>query len=362
MKEGWKLKKLGEVLTLNYGKALDQSDRSIDGKFPVFGANGSIAKTNKFLCENDSIIIGRKGSAGELNYINVPFWALDVTYYVTIDESQYNLRFMYHLLTSLQLQKLAVGVKPGINRENVYNLDVKIPTLSEQHRIVTILDNAFEALVQAKQETENNLLRAKELFQSELNRIFEEKGEEWEKKLLKEVCTIDRKQGLNKNLPYVGMEDIESEHGIFIGSLDNKEVKSSTFIFTNEHILFGRLRPYLKKILCPDFEGHCSTEIIPIKTSKIIDKNYLFYWFLTTNISQKINDTCTGCRMPRANIDLIFEFRLSIPPLSEQLNIVIYLKQLSETAKALIKEYSSKLLFINELKQSLLHQAFNGNL
>ena len=96
-------------------------------------------KFNNFLYENPSIIVGRKGSAGEITLTEPKFWALDVTYYVTFDEERYSLDFLYYLLKKLDLPSLATGVKPGINRNNVYSISVKVPTLSSQKRISAVL-------------------------------------------------------------------------------------------------------------------------------------------------------------------------------------------------------------------------------
>lgn len=107
--------------------------------------------------------------------------------------------------------------------------------------------------------------------------------EEWQIKKLRDICEIEKNQGIYNNLPYVGMENIESNTAKFIGSYQPQTVKSSTFRFSSNHILYGRLRPYLNKLLAPNFEGHCSTELFPIKP--IIDgdrgtnypKKYDFY-------------------------------------------------------------------------------------
>jgi type I restriction enzyme, S subunit len=90
----------------------------------------------------------------------------------------------------------------------------------------------------------------------------------WRVKRLGDVCAVDKAQGLHHQLPYVGLEHIESHTAQFIGSTEPQSVKSSTFRFSGEHFLCGRLRPYLNKVLAPDFEGHCSTEIFPIRPSR----------------------------------------------------------------------------------------------
>ena len=140
----WEQKKIGEILQLEYGKPLPASDRIPAGAFPVYGANGEKDRTDKYLCDMPSIVVGRKGSAGELKITAGKFWPLDVTYYAVFDQSKYDLKFLYYVLLTLDLPMLARGVKPGINRNDVYALTAIIPPLSEQQRIVRLLDEAFE--------------------------------------------------------------------------------------------------------------------------------------------------------------------------------------------------------------------------
>ena len=94
------------------------------------------------------------------------------------------MNFLYYLLGNLELPKLAKGVKPGINRNEVYSIDVQIPLLHEQQRIVTILDEAFAAIATAKENAEKNLQNARELFESYLQSVFANPGDGWEEKKL----------------------------------------------------------------------------------------------------------------------------------------------------------------------------------
>jgi len=177
-------------------------------------------------------------------------------------------------------------------------------------------------------------------------------------KKLGEVCNFDKRPNQKINLPYVGLEHIESDSGKFIGSTTPQSVKSLTFYFTHEHVLYGRLRPYLNKVLLPNFEGHCSTEIFPIKVSKELDKNFLFHWLLSDKTANKINATCTGARMPRANMNAVLEFKIPIPPLAEQQRIVAILDK-AFAAIATAKGYAERnLQNSKELFQSYLHNVF----
>jgi len=145
---------------------------------------------------------------------------------------------------------------------------------------------------------------------------------QWPVKRLSDVSQFDKMQGVHGGFPYVGLEHIESDSGRFIGSYEPQAAKSSTFRFSKDHILYGRLRPYLNKAFAPDFEGHCSTEIFPIKPSHELSREYLLYWLLADETKDRINATCTGARMPRADMNEVLEFEIPVPPLPEQERIV----------------------------------------
>ena len=159
----------------------------------------------------------------------------------------------------------------------------------------------------------------------------------WQTKRLGDVCAFDKAQGIHRGLPYVGLEHIESHTARFIGSSEPQPVKSSTFRFSDEHVLYGRLRPYLNKALAPDFEGHCSTEIFPLKPRPELSREYLLFWLLADETCDRINATCTGARMPRAQMNDVLGFEIPVPPLAEQQRIVGLLDEAFEglaTAKA----------------------------
>lgn len=173
-KEGWPFKKLGGIIELLYGKGISRSERNSNGKYPIYGANGVLGRTNKFLIEGEAIIVGRKGSAGEITRVSGRFWPSDVTYYV-LGNDKADINFLFYLLKKLNLQKLAVGVKPGINRNRVYEIKIPFPPLPKQKKIVAYLDSLSEksrAMQELQKQTAEDL---KALKQSILQKAF--KGE-----------------------------------------------------------------------------------------------------------------------------------------------------------------------------------------
>lgn len=161
----WPLVRLGELVSLEYGKPLPPEKRNAEGAHPVYGANGVKTLTDEYLVEGDSIIVGRKGSAGEIARVSGRWWPLDVTYYVLVKTDGLDMGYLFLVLMGLNLPSLARGVKPGINRNDVYDLMISLPDLAEQKRIVAELDELAVELddLEAKVVAQKSLVSA---FQS----------------------------------------------------------------------------------------------------------------------------------------------------------------------------------------------------
>lgn len=136
--------------------------------------------------------------------------------------------------------------------------------------------------------------------------------EGWTYKKLGEVCDYHKEQGKYSGLPYIGMEHIESATGKLLGTIPSEEVLSTSFRFYKGEVLYGRLRPYLKKVYVAEFDGCCSTEIFPI-TSDCVDAGFIKYWLLTDKVTNMINATSAGCRMPRGNMNEVKKFDIGYP-------------------------------------------------
>lgn len=138
--QGWEWQRLGDLLTFEYGDNLPEPKRSNTGEYPVFGSNGIVGTHNESFVKTKCIVIGRKGSAGALNLnLHDGCCVTDVAYYC-IPPKQLDLFFIFKLLHTLGLDELGKGIKPGLNRNEAYQLLIAIPPLAEQHRIVAKVD------------------------------------------------------------------------------------------------------------------------------------------------------------------------------------------------------------------------------
>lgn len=133
---------LGDICEFKYGKSLPARDR-IEGEFPVFGSNGPVGSHIEAITDAPAIIVGRKGSIGELHYSKDACWPIDTTYYIDSTASEANLRWLYHVMRSLRLNELNMAAAvPGLNRNDAYQRRVLVPEMEEQRRIAAILDKA----------------------------------------------------------------------------------------------------------------------------------------------------------------------------------------------------------------------------
>ncbi len=349
MKADGKEKTIGDILKLEYGKPLKDADRKSDGRYPVYGANGEKDRTDKFYYDKPSIIVGRKGSAGEINLTEPKFWPLDVTYFVTFNEHEHDLRFLYYLLKTLNLPSLAKGVKPGINRNEVYSQVTKIPPLAEQQRIVGILDEAFDGIATAKANAEKNRQNARALFESHLQAVFAQRGEGWVETIIGDQLTLQRGFDITKEqqspgeVPVVSSGGIKSFHNI-------AKVKAPGVVLGRKGTL-GKVF-YLES----DFWPHDTT--LWIKDFKGNDPKFVYH-FLTRLDVTKLN---SGAANPALNRNQVHPITTFWPPIERQLEIALTLDSLVVETQRLESIYQQKLAALDELKQSLLHEAFSGEL
>lgn len=187
---------------------------------------------------------------------------------------------------------------------------------------------------------------------------------EWSWVLLSQLCVQDRKivepgSEVAANLPYLGLEHIESNTGRILRNPDlsrKDEGKSTTYAFDSRHILYGKLRPYLNKVALPNFAGRCTTELIPFLPLENVSRRYLAWLFRRSETVEFAMKETTGSRMPRANIKKLLTLRVALPlSLEEQERLAEAIEwQMSNVAKAK-KACLEQLALIDELSECILN-------
>ena len=187
---GWAATTLGRVIALNYGKSLPAPERD-GGQYTVFGSNGIVGRHSQAITNAPAIVVGRKGSFGEVHFSDIPCFPIDTTYYVDSFDIL-NARFAYHLLRHLPLKEMnRASAIPGLNREDAYSLDVGLPPLPEQQLIAAKVDELTARTARARKELDRIPTLIARYKQRLLALAFsEERAVNWPQKLIDEISTI----------------------------------------------------------------------------------------------------------------------------------------------------------------------------
>jgi len=181
----WKKCKLGEVITLNYGKSLPAKKRS-GGDIPVYSSAGLTGWHDKALVDSKGLIIGRKGTIGKVYKSENPFYAIDTSYYVLPNNDVYDFDFLFFLLGSIRLDELNEdSAVPGLNRNTAYSQDIFLPSLPEQRAIASILSSLDDKIDLHYRQNRTLEAMAETLFRQW---FIEEAKEDWEEKPLDEIA------------------------------------------------------------------------------------------------------------------------------------------------------------------------------
>jgi type I restriction enzyme S subunit len=266
----------------------------------------------------------------------------------------------------------AVGHK-RVAKEFIENYPIPIPPLSEQQRIVAILDEAFDAIAMARANAEKNRQNTRALFESHLNDVFTKRGDGWMDQPLGDVCIVERGSSPRpiKNFFTTSPDGVnwikigdtkEGEKYVYTtaqkitpqGAKQSRYVKENDFILTNS-MSFGR--PYIMKT-----SGYIHDGWFVLRLNKTLNLDYFYYLLASNYVQSQFKRLASGAIVLNISGDLVKQAILPIPPLDQQENIAEKIEQFASETQRLESIYQQKIAALDELKQSLLHQAFNGEL
>ncbi|MDG1670362.1 MAG: restriction endonuclease subunit S [Akkermansiaceae bacterium] len=336
----------------------------------------------KGFSKQDDVLLSHKGTIGRVAILNTDHEYIvltpQITYYRITEPNRLFNRFVYYYFQSpffrRAMKRIAsVGsTRAYIGITKQLDLPVVYPSFKSQKKIVSILDKAFEGIDKAIAQTEQNLASARELFESYLNNIFTQKGDDWVEKKLGDVCELQNgfafKSKLFKEtgLPVVRISSIQNglvcdNRPVFTDPCDYKEDLSKYHVEA-EDLLIAMSGATTGKV---GFNRTGQIYLLNQRVGKFIPSNqlnlYFLYYFLSTRVEENLRISA-GSAQPNLSTKQIKDFQIPLPPIAKQERIIEELDNLKEQAKQLEALYTQKLNDLKELKQSLLQQAFAGEL
>ncbi|HBY20146.1 MAG: hypothetical protein A2Y24_04170 [Clostridiales bacterium GWE2_32_10] len=393
MRDGWEVKKLGDVCVYFNGRAHENCICD-DGKYIVINSkfistDGLIfKKTNNDLfplLQGDIVMVLSdvpNGKALAKCYLVEEADKYTLNQRICIIRSEvFNNKFLYY---QLNRNRYFLNFDNGENQTNlrlnqILSCPLKIPSLQEQQQIVAILDEAFAVISSAKENAEKNLKNAKELFESYLQGVFANSGDGWEEKKLGDISKVINGYSFNSK-DFLSTNQIKSVKitnvGVktFIEELDNylpEEYKESykEYRVQEGNIVIALTRTIisagLKVAIVPqNYGGALLNQRVAalVPNEKLINGQFLYSFLCTETVVKYVKSNVNTLMQPNLSINDLKNLHITFPSLSEQIVIVEKLNKLSEETKKLETIYHQKLADLEELKKSILKKAFNGEL
>jgi type I restriction enzyme S subunit len=357
----WRECKLGDVIVLNYGKALPEKKR-VFGNIPVYSSAGLTGYHNESLVNGRGIIIGRKGTIGSVHFSYKPFWCIDTAYYIT-DNEEYNLKYIYYLLQTLGLNELNEdSAVPGLNRNTAYQQDISFPPLPEQKAIAEVLsslDDKIDLLTRQNKTLED-------LAQTYFRKWFvEDSSEDWD------VVPISSKY--NILLGGTPSRKIESywKNGT-VGWINSGKVNDFRILEASEFITEEALQKSAAKLLPAgttviaitgatlgqisiiEYSFAANQSVIGLVPKAELSNNFIYLW-LKENLDALVSRQ-TGGAQQHINSDDVKSFEVVVPN-SKMVNLFsIVIDPMMEK----ISRNCFQILILQKLRDTLLPKLISG--
>jgi type I restriction enzyme, S subunit len=309
----WKEYKIADIISLEYGRSL-LDYRNGTGKYDVFGTNGKIGTSNEFLYDKPSLIIGRKGAYREVHLSKKPFFVIDTAFYTKNKLTDLNTLFLYFWFKNIDINEMDSGSAiPSTSRDEVYDLDIKLPPLSEQTAIASIL-SSFDDKIDLLQRQNKTLEQLAETF---FRQWFVEEAEEiWEEKSLPEIADYLNGLALQNfpakidSLPVIKIR--EMKQGISENTDKCSREIPTQYVIQDGDVLFS-WSGSLEVVLWTGGEGALNQHLFKV-TSKVYPK-----WFYYLATKHHLNDFKTiaeskSTTMGHIQREHLNQAMISIPP------------------------------------------------
>lgn len=283
-------------------------------------------------------------------------------------------RFLYFAYVSgatEQMQSHSTGIR-NLKFDEYKKIEISYPPLPEQKRIVAILDEAFAAIDQAKANTQKNLQNAKDLFESYLQNVFAEKGEDWEEKRLADITEVkdgthDSPKYIKDGIPFVTQKNIR-ESGLTLEDTNFITREDHDKFYKRSNVAYGDILISMiganrgMSCIVDDKRVFSIKNVGLIKKCESINQGYLLHFLKSPIAKEYVAESSNGGAQEFVGLTALRNFPILVAPKKIQSTIVSKLNELSIETKKLESIYKQKLNDLEELRKSILQKAFAGEL
>jgi len=393
MKAGWQIKAIGEVCDVVNGGTPKTGTKEYWGGQHQWVTPAEMGKRNSpYVGETErtvtdaglqnssarmlppySVILSSRAPIGHL-VINTEPMATNQGCKGLVPSDPLHYKFLYYYLSSIVdlLNDLGSGATfKELSGGKLKEVGIPFPPLPEQQRIVAILDAAFDGIATAKANAEQNLQNARALFESHLQSVFTQRGEGWEEKRLGEVYDVrdgthDSPKYHATGYPLITSKNLKREGLSFddvslINERDFTKINQRSAVHKGD-VLFAMIGTIGNPTLVTVEPNFAIKNVALFKISQGQSGAFLKHYLASGWVISKMMQEAKGSTQKFVGLGYLRDFPINVPPLAKQLEVVEALDELSAETQRLESLYQRKLAALDELKKSLLHQAFSGML
>lgn len=377
MNAGWHSTTLKDLCVVDWGNTdLTKSAYVEGGEFLAVSAAGCDGRIeHKEHSKYTPVLSAIGAQCGKMFFPEEDFTAIKNTITLTPNEDKCDSKFLYYLLTFVDLPQRGAG-QPFISKGDIEKFKISCPTsLLEQQHIVAILDEAFASIATAAANAKKSLANARELFQSALWSAFNMAWQTYEIVTLSELAT-DITDGDHMPPP-------KAQTGVPFITIGNIEKNTRSIDFADTFMVprkyFDELKANKKPrkgdvlytvtgsfgipVLINEHREFCFQRHIGlVRPKREVSSEWLYYLLMSPQIFAQANEGATGTAQKTVSLKLLRNFQVPLVPMNIQRNIVENLSAVNEETKKLESIYQHKLSALDELKKSILNQAFTGQL
>ena len=296
--------RLGDICTIKYGK---DHKKLNDGDIPLYGSGGVMRHVEKALWSKPSVLIPRKGTLGNLFFVNKPFWTVDTCFWTDIDEEQVLPEYLFYQLKTKDLASLNVGTAvPSLTTDVLNEVQIDLPSLEKQKQVVEMLGS----------------LDSKIEINTQLNGYLEElceclaAHESGTKTEIMQLCSlVSEKVPCNEAVlnTYVSTESLLSDkRGRQRASSLPRTGKVT--VYRSSDVLISNIRPYFKKIWFADCDGTCSGDVLVFRAKNPLLAPYLYSILHADSFFEFVMKGAKGTKMPRGDKRQMLTYQAASSP------------------------------------------------
>jgi type I restriction enzyme S subunit len=340
-------------------KPITKRDREA-GEYPYYGATGVLDHVAGYLFDEPLVLVGEDGAkwgSGDNTAFAVEgrVWVNNHAHVLRPNRDKLLDRWLIYHLNHSDLTAFVSGLTvPKLNQGSLREIPVPVPPLPEQRRIVALLDEAFAGLATAKANAERNLKNARALFESHLQSVFSQRGEGWIETTLGQVCEMYQPKTIGlKDLVPDGQHPVFGANGV-IGNYDKFNHEEPQLLVACRGATCGAVN------ISEPYSWITGNAMVVRPLDESLDLGYLEFAFRG---GIDTSEAITGSAQPQITRTNLSPLPICFPfSVEQQQRLAANFRSLAAETQRLTRLYDRKLAALEELKKSLLHQAFNGDL